>query len=134
MVRFEGTGTDANGSIVKYEWDADGNGTYEFNSATSGVYTHTYSTPGVYTATLGVTDSEALAAFHQLAACEGIVPALESAHAVAGALKLARRFARAARLPRSAWRKKLGEAILVGLSGRGDKDMETARRRFPELG
>jgi tryptophan synthase beta chain len=81
-----------------------------------------------------VTDEEALAAFRLLAETEGIVPALEPAHALAGALKLARRFAREAGLARGAWRGMLGEAILVGLSGRGDKDMETARRCFPELG
>ena len=81
-----------------------------------------------------VTDAEALAAFRLLAETEGIVPALESAHAVAGALKLARRYAREAGLAKADWRKKQKQAILVGLSGRGDKDMETARRLFPELG
>jgi len=80
-----------------------------------------------------VTDREALDAFQLLAATEGIVPALESAHALAGAAKLARRFRREAGSARGDWRGRLGEAILVGLSGRGDKDMETARRHFPEL-
>ncbi|MBV9657537.1 MAG: tryptophan synthase subunit beta [Verrucomicrobia bacterium] len=57
------------------------------------------------------TDDEALAAFHELAALEGIIPALETAHAVAHARKLA---------------PKLGkeEIILVNLSGRGDKDVQ----------
>ena len=81
-----------------------------------------------------VTDREALDAFRLLSETEGIVPALESAHAVAGAIKLARRYAREAKLPKADWRKRLQQAILVGLSGRGDKDMETARRLFPELG
>ena len=81
-----------------------------------------------------VTDREALDAFKLLSETEGIVPALESAHALAGAVKLARRYARAAKLPKADWRKKLKRAILVGLSGRGDKDMETARCCFPELG
>jgi tryptophan synthase beta chain len=58
-----------------------------------------------------VTDREALEAFRQLALTEGILPALESAHAIAFALKLARR------LPRRSW-------ILVNLSGRGDKDLD----------
>lgn len=79
-----------------------------------------------------VTDEEALAAFRLLSATEGIVPALESAHAIAGAIKLARRYDLATR-DRSE-RPDPSEAILVGLSGRGDKDMETARRCFPELG
>src|SRR5690349_14452047 len=63
---------------------------------------------------VGATDQEALDAFAALARSEGIICAFESAHAVAHALKLAGE----------------GEAeiILVGLSGRGDKDMEQARR------
>ncbi|MBB1127101.1 tryptophan synthase subunit beta [Thiospirillum jenense] len=59
-----------------------------------------------------VTDDEALAAFHQLTRVEGIIPALESSHAVAYATQLA------ATLPRD-------QLILVNLSGRGDKDMHT---------
>jgi len=58
------------------------------------------------------TDVEALEAFSALARAEGIIPALESAHAVAAALRLAR----AATPP---------QIILVNLSGRGDKDLET---------
>ncbi|MGD8396501.1 MAG: tryptophan synthase subunit beta [Candidatus Eiseniibacteriota bacterium] len=64
-----------------------------------------------------VTDDEALAAFRELAAAEGIIPALESAHAVAHAAVLARRLG--------------GEALLlVNLSGRGDKDIDIARRHL----
>jgi tryptophan synthase beta chain len=58
-----------------------------------------------------VSDAEALDAFGLLCETEGILPALESAHAVAYAARLARK------LPRSAW-------ILVNLSGRGDKDLD----------
>lgn len=61
-----------------------------------------------------VTDREALDAFRHLAATEGIVPALESAHAVAFARKLA-----AERSPDG--------LIVVCLSGRGDKDLEQVR-------
>jgi tryptophan synthase beta chain len=61
---------------------------------------------------LSVTDSEALAAFQQLARTEGILPALESSHAIAV-------------LPRVAAELPEGAAILVSLSGRGDKDMGT---------
>jgi tryptophan synthase beta chain len=60
---------------------------------------------------VSVTDEEALEGFQALARHEGIMPALESAHAVAFAMQLAKR------LPRSG-------AILVGLSGRGDKDVQ----------
>ena len=57
-----------------------------------------------------VGDDEAIAAFHLLAECEGIVPALESAHAVAYAVRVA------PSMP-------LSSNILVNLSGRGDKDL-----------
>ncbi|WP_219825332.1 tryptophan synthase subunit beta [Nonomuraea typhae] len=65
----------------------------------------------------GVTDDEAMAAFSLLARTEGIIPAIESSHALAGALKLGR---------------ELGpdKTILVNLSGRGDKDMGTAMKYF----
>lgn len=64
---------------------------------------------------VGCTDQEALAAFRELAEREGIVPALESAHALAEALRLART-------------SPLPLRIVVNLSGRGDKDLETAAR------
>jgi tryptophan synthase beta chain len=65
---------------------------------------------------VGITDDEALAAFHQLARSEGILPALESSHAIAQAMKLARE------LPRDA-------IVLCNLSGRGDKDVHTIAAR-----
>jgi tryptophan synthase beta chain len=61
---------------------------------------------------VGITDDEALEGFQQLCRAEGIIPALESSHAVAYAIKLA-----AERSP--------DESILINLSGRGDKDMHT---------
>ena len=61
---------------------------------------------------VGITDREALEAFHRLCRTEGIIPALESSHAVAYAMKLA------ATLPSDAH-------LLVNLSGRGDKDIGT---------
>ncbi len=66
-----------------------------------------------------VTDSEALAAFHILARTEGILPALESSHALAWALK------EAARRPKN-------QVILVNLSGRGDKDLSIVLGHRPE--
>jgi tryptophan synthase beta chain len=68
---------------------------------------------------LPVTDTEAMEAFSLLARTEGIIPAIESAHAIAGTMRLARE------MP--------GATILVNLSGRGDKDMGTAMEWF-ELG
>ena len=59
-----------------------------------------------------ITDAEALKAFHLLCEEEGIIPALESAHAVAYAAKLK------GKLPRNA-------TVIVNLSGRGDKDLDT---------
>ncbi|MEY3201574.1 MAG: tryptophan synthase subunit beta [Pseudomonadota bacterium] len=61
---------------------------------------------------VAVTDEEALAAFHSLCRMEGIIPALESSHALAYAAKLA------PTLPRD-------HILLINLSGRGDKDMHT---------
>jgi len=65
---------------------------------------------------VGVTDDEALAAFHLLARTEGILAALESSHAVAQAIKLARE------LPKDG-------IVLCNLSGRGDKDVHTIAAR-----
>jgi tryptophan synthase beta chain len=69
---------------------------------------------------LAVTDTEALDAFKLLSSAEGIIPALESAHALAWALAEARRCERET-------------LILVGLSGRGDKDLEHVRRVLGEV-
>ena len=65
---------------------------------------------------VGVSDDEALAAFHLLCETEGILAALESSHAVAQAIKLARE------LPKD-------NLILCNLSGRGDKDVHTIAER-----
>lgn len=64
-----------------------------------------------------ITDTEAMDAFGLLSRSEGIIPAIESAHAVAGALKLGAELGR-------------GAVIVVNLSGRGDKDVETAAKWF----
>ncbi|QRR33115.1 tryptophan synthase subunit beta [Hydrogenophaga sp. YM1] len=61
---------------------------------------------------VGITDTEALEAFHYLCRTEGIIPALESSHAVAHAMKLAKTL-------------QPTQSILVNLSGRGDKDIGT---------
>ncbi len=61
---------------------------------------------------VGITDKEALDAFHYLCRTEGIIPALESSHAIAYAMKLAKTM-------------KPEQSILVNLSGRGDKDIGT---------
>lgn len=58
-VDFTGSGTD-NGTIVKYEWDFDGDGTYDWSSTATGNTFHNYTAPGVYNATLRVTDNDGL--------------------------------------------------------------------------
>jgi tryptophan synthase beta chain len=63
-----------------------------------------------------VTDEEALEAFHLLSQTEGILPALESAHALAHAKKIAPSFRR-------------DETVIINLSGRGDKDVQSVARR-----
>jgi len=65
---------------------------------------------------VGITDAEALQAFHNLCRFEGIIPALESSHALAYAAKLA------PTLPKD-------KVLLVNLSGRGDKDMHTVAEK-----
>jgi len=64
---------------------------------------------------VGITDDEAMAAFHGLCRTEGIIPALESSHALAHAEKMAKTMAK-------------DEVILVNLSGRGDKDINTVAK------
>jgi tryptophan synthase beta chain len=64
---------------------------------------------------VAITDAEALEAFHQLCRLEGIIPALESSHAVAHAMKMAPTMAK-------------DRILLVNLSGRGDKDMHTVAK------
>ncbi|GAB2478065.1 tryptophan synthase subunit beta [Promicromonospora xylanilytica] len=73
-----------------------------------------------------VTDDEAMEAFRLLCRTEGIIPAIESAHALAGALRVGKAAAAAGRTGPD------GEPllILVNLSGRGDKDVATAARWF----
>jgi len=65
---------------------------------------------------VNITDDEALAGFYALTKLEGIIPALESSHALAYAIKLAPTMAK-------------DEIIIVNLSGRGDKDMHTIRMK-----
>ena len=64
---------------------------------------------------VAVDDSEALEAFKLLSEIEGIIPALESAHAVAQLLKMEKEF-------------KQGDVVVINLSGRGDKDVETVSK------
>ncbi|MGO9231033.1 MAG: tryptophan synthase subunit beta [Bryobacteraceae bacterium] len=68
---------------------------------------------------VAASDKDALAAALQLSRVEGIIPALESAHAVAEAIR---------RAPAAA-----GKIFLVNLSGRGDKDIDIYREHFPEI-
>jgi tryptophan synthase beta chain len=69
----------------------------------------------------GISDNEAMQALKLLAQTEGIIPAIETAHALAGTLKLGKELAP-------------GSSVLINLSGRGDKDMETAAKYFGFIG
>jgi tryptophan synthase beta chain len=69
----------------------------------------------------GISDDEAMQALKLLAQTEGIIAAIETAHALAGTLKIA------SELPS-------GSSVLINLSGRGDKDMETAAKYFGFIG
>ena len=69
----------------------------------------------------GITDAQAMQAMWDLSRTEGIIPAIETAHGLAGALELARTLAP-------------DDIVLVNNSGRGDKDMETAARYFGLIG
>src|SRR2546429_998598 len=66
---------------------------------------------------VSATDAEALAAFKTLSRLEGIIPALESAHAVAHGLKVASEM-------------KSDQIVVINLSGRGDKDVDTVREKL----
>ena len=64
-----------------------------------------------------ITDDEAMEAFSLLSKSEGIIPAIETAHALAGAMKIGNEMGR-------------DSALLINLSGRGDKDVQTAAKYF----
>ena len=69
----------------------------------------------------GISDVEAMDALRLLSQTEGIIPAIETAHALAGVIKIGKELGPSA-------------SILVNLSGRGDKDMETAAKYFGLIG
>lgn len=70
-----------------------------------------------------ITDAEAMTAFALLCRTEGIIPAIESAHALAGAIKVGHRLAQEGGDPST-------RIVIVNLSGRGDKDVQTAAEWF----
>ena len=106
--------------------DADGQ-TRESHSISAGLDYPGVGPQHAYLSSIGratyqpVTDDEAMAAMALLSRTEGIIPAIESAHAVAGALDVARELA-ASKGPKA--------TVLINLSGRGDKDMGTAMEYF----
>jgi len=108
--------------------DADGQ-TIESHSISAGLDYPGVGPEHAWLASIGraeyrpITDSAAMEAFLLLSRTEGIIPAIESAHALAGAMQLGREAAEQGRR----------ETILVNLSGRGDKDVETAARWFDLL-
>jgi tryptophan synthase beta chain len=64
---------------------------------------------------VAATDTEAMAAFHKMTRLEGIIPALETSHAIAYAMDLAKRM-------------DPEQTIVINVSGRGDKDIETVAK------
>jgi tryptophan synthase len=70
---------------------------------------------------IAATDAEALIGFRLLSQLEGIIPALETAHAIYGALELAKTM-------------KKDQDIVICLSGRGDKDVQSVADELPNLG
>lgn len=102
--------------------DEDGQ-TIESHSISAGLDYPSVGPEHAYLASIGrakyepITDAEAMEAFRLLSQTEGIIPAIESSHALAGAIKLG---------------KELGPegVVLVNLSGRGDKDVASASRYF----
>ena len=117
------------GAITYLMQDEDGQ-TIESHSISAGLDYPGVGPEHAYLSDIGrvdyqaVTDTEAMDALRLLCRTEGIIPALESAHALAGALRVAREWADAD--PATAHEK----SMIVCLSGRGDKDMETALKWF----
>ncbi|MGH8281973.1 MAG: pyridoxal-phosphate dependent enzyme, partial [Gammaproteobacteria bacterium] len=115
-----GTPGILHGAFTRVLQDPDGQ-IRESHSVSAGLDYPAVGPEHVYLAETGraeyvpVTDTEALAAFRELCRTEGIVPALESAHALAWALA-------------EAQRTQHESVIVVGLSGRGDKDLELVRQ------
>lgn len=70
---------------------------------------------------IAATDAEAFMGFRMISEMEGIIPALETAHAVFGAVELAKTM-------------KKGENIVICISGRGDKDVQSVAEELPKLG
>lgn len=117
------------GAITYLMQDEDGQ-TIESHSISAGLDYPGVGPEHAYLSDIGrvdyqaVTDTEAMDALRLLCRTEGIIPALESAHALAGALRVAQEWADAD--PATAHEK----SMIVCLSGRGDKDMETALKWF----
>lgn len=108
--------------------DEDGQ-TIESHSISAGLDYPGVGPEHAYLADLGrvsyeaITDVEAMDAFKLLCRTEGIIPAIESSHALAGALKIGQRLTADAEKPEDV-------VIIVNLSGRGDKDVQTAADWF----
>ena len=121
-----GTPGALHGAMSYLLQDADGQ-TLETHSISAGLDYPGVGPEHAYLADTGraayepVTDAEAMDAFRLLCRTEGIIPAIESAHAIAGAVRMG---------PRLVEELGPGATILVNLSGRGDKDVDTAARWF----
>lgn len=77
-VNFAGSATDADGSVVLYQWDFADDGVFDYSDATSATTQFTYTTPGLYTARLRVTDNDGLIAEDTVTIAVGEPPILNA--------------------------------------------------------
>ncbi len=88
-VAFSATVTDPDGTIVLYEWDFEGDGTYDWSSSTTSNTTHQYTSSGLYQATIRATDNDGLTGADSIEVTVGIPPtASASANPMSGAAPL----------------------------------------------
>jgi len=88
-VVFTGTGVDPDGTIILYEWDFDGDGTYDWSSDSTGTTSYTYESKGLCTAVLRVTDDTGLTDTDSVAIIVGSPPiSLPRAHPTEGQVPL----------------------------------------------
>jgi tryptophan synthase beta chain len=121
------------GALTYLMQDEDGQ-TIESHSISAGLDYPAVGPEHAYLADIGrvsyepITDAEAMDAFQLLCRTEGIIPAIESSHALAGALKVGQRLA--AEAAGGSDGDVSDKIVMVSLSGRGDKDVATAAEWF----
>lgn len=86
-VNFNGTATDPDNAIVRYEWDFDGDGIYDWSSTTTGATTHTYTDAGTHVAAFRVTDATGLTGIDHIIISVGLRTTLSIANNTVGFLQ-----------------------------------------------